>query len=98
MTYDQVIQSAPTVLVEFYATWCPHCKEMKPIVNQIESLLKGSIDIACFEIGKYRSVAQSIGIESIPTLILYIGGKEVWRHSGEMTADLLLTNIQKYTA
>lgn len=37
MTYDDVIKSAPAVLIEFYATWCGHCQRMEPVVEDIKT-------------------------------------------------------------
>ena len=47
-TYEDLIQSKPVVLVEFYATWCPHCRRMEPIVKDLKELLDGRAD----EIGR----------------------------------------------
>ena len=37
MNYNEIIKSSPVVLVEFYASWCPHCQRMTPIVDQVKS-------------------------------------------------------------
>lgn len=50
MTYTDAINSTKTVLVEFYASWCPHCHHMMPVVEQIKSLLEGTCDVYQFEI------------------------------------------------
>lgn len=96
MSYNEVIKSAPVVLVEFYASWCPHCKKMMPIVAQIKELLSGQIDVYQFDIDENQDLADNEQVESIPTFIVYKEGKEMWRQSGEMPADVLLANIQKF--
>lgn len=96
MNYNEVIKSAPVVLVEFYASWCPHCKKMMPIVAQIKELLSGQIDVYQFDIDENQDLADNEQVESIPTFIVYKEGKEMWRQSGEMPADVLLANIQKF--
>ena len=45
MTYDELIAGAPVVLVEFYATWCPHCRHMMPVVEQVKELVAGKAEI-----------------------------------------------------
>lgn len=96
MTYDEAINSASTVLVEFYASWCPHCKRMMPIVEQIKELLQGQIDVYQFEIDENKELANQEEVESIPTFIVYKNGKEMWRQSGEMPGEVLLASIQRY--
>lgn len=96
MTYDQAIKSAKTVLVEFYASWCPHCQKMMPIVEQIKELLQGQIEVYQLEIDDNRDLADREDVESIPTFIVYKDGKQMWRQSGEIAADVLLAHIQRY--
>ena len=38
MDYNEVINSEPVVLVEFYASWCPHCQRMMPVVEQVKPM------------------------------------------------------------
>ncbi len=96
MTYDDVIKSAPVVLVEFFASWCPHCKKMMPIVAQIKELLSGQAEVYQFDIDENQQLADQEKVESIPTFIVYKGGQEMWRQSGEMPADVLLAHVQKF--
>ena len=83
-------------MVEFFATWCPHCQRMMPVVEQIKELLDGRTDIYQFDIDKNQEAADSLNVESLPTFIVYRDGKEVWRHSGEMDGQVLLSKIESY--
>lgn len=96
MTYNQAITSTPAVLVEFYASWCPHCQRMMPVVEQIKILLEGSANVYQFEIDENRELADAQKVESIPTFIVYKDGKEMWRRSGEIDADVLLSEVRRY--
>lgn len=82
--------------MEFYASWCPHCQRMMPVVEQIKILLEGSADIYQFEIDENRELADAQKVESIPTFIVYKDGKEMWRRSGEIDADVLLSEVRRY--
>lgn len=96
MEYEQIIASTPVVLVEFYATWCPHCKKMMPVVEQIKELLAGSADVYQFDIDENGPVAEAQEVESVPTFIIYRDGVEKWRQSGEIDGQALLSKIQSY--
>ncbi len=94
MNYTELITSEPVVLVEFFATWCPHCKRMMPIVEQIKELLEGTVSVYQLDIDQNDEASDEAGVNSVPTFILYKNGKEVWRQSGEMEAQVLLSKIQ----
>ena len=96
MDYTQAINSTPVVLVEFFASWCPHCQRMMPIVAQIKELLSGQVDVYQYDVDKNSELAAENGADSIPTFIIYKDGKEVWRESGEIDGQVLLSKIQSY--
>ena len=96
MDFNNIINSSKVVMVEFFATWCPHCQRMMPVVEQIKELLDGRADIYQFDIDKNQEAADSLNVESLPTFIVYRDGKEVWRQSGEMDGQVLLSKIESY--
>ena len=96
MNYNDVINSSNVVLVEFYASWCPHCQRMMPIVAQIKELLQGKVNVYQFDIDQNADLADQEGAESVPTFILYKNGEEQWRESGEMEGQVLLAKIESY--
>ena len=96
MDYNELINSGKTVLIEFFSSLCPHCQRMMPIVQQIRELLDGKVGVFQFDIDEYKELAEENKVESIPTFIVYRDGKEMWRQSGEMAADVLLSKVQQY--
>ncbi len=96
MTYNDVITASPVVLVEFFATWCPHCQKMMPVVQQIRELLDGKVPVVQLDIDKNSSEADEAGVKSIPTFIVYKDGKEVWRHLGEIDGQVLLSKVESF--
>lgn len=87
-------EAQPITLVEFFATWCPHCMRMMPVVEDIKSLFAGQIKVAQLDIDKYTQAAEEAGVDATPTFILYVGDQEVWRQSGEMEASQLANAIR----
>ena len=84
MNYSEIINSNPVVLVEFYASWCPHCKRMMPVVEQVKELLAGKVNVYQFDIDENEELSDREGVKTIPTFIIYRDGKEQWRQSGDM--------------
>lgn len=96
MNYTEVINSSKVVLVEFFASWCPHCQRMMPIVAQIKQLLEGTVNVYQYDIDENSDLASQEGVDGIPTFIVYRDGKEVWRESGEIDGQVLLSKVQSY--
>lgn len=94
MEYTEAINSAPVVLVEFYATWCGHCERMAPIVEDIKELLAGKVDVYQLDVDNNREAVEAMEVNATPTFILYKNGRRQWRESGEMDAEVLLSKIQ----
>ena len=89
MTYTELIDRPGVMLVEFFATWCPHCQKLR-------QLLDGRASVVQLDIDKNKEAADEAGATSIPTFIIYKDGKEQWRQSGEMDGEVLLGKIESY--
>lgn len=96
MTYEKAIKQTPVALVEFFASWCPHCQRMMPVVEQIKELLSGTVAITQLDIDENQEAANANKVESVPTFIIYKDGREQWRHSGEIDGNDLLNKVQSY--
>lgn len=92
--YDKAKMTTGAVLIEFYASWCPHCQKMMPIVEEVRELLGGMTPVYQYDIDKYPEAADEAGVSSIPTFIIFDNGKEMWRHTGEISGDELLAQVQ----
>lgn len=96
MTYESAIKETPVVLVEFFATWCPHCRKMMPIVAQVKELLEGQATVLQLDIDRNEEAANAYNVDGVPTFIVYKDGEEQWRHSGEIDGNSLLAKVQSY--
>ena len=79
------------VLVDFWATWCGPCKMMAPHFAQTAEQLKGRFVLAKIDTDANPQTAARFAIRSIPTLVLFEGGKEVKRQAGAMQAAQILS-------
>lgn len=93
-TYDQAIRSKSVVLVEFYATWCPHCQAMAPVVEEVNEILGDSAAVLQLDVDKNKEAADAEEVEATPTFILYKEGRQIWRHEGEIDGNALLQKVQ----
>ncbi|MBL7767060.1 MAG: thioredoxin [Chitinophagaceae bacterium] len=93
-TFDELIQKPKSVLIDFYADWCGPCKVMAPILKEVKTKLGDEVDIIKIDVDKNRELAADYRIQSIPTLVLFFNGKEIWRHSGVVAANSLAATIQ----
>ena len=79
-------RSEVPVLVDFWAPWCGPCKMMAPAFEQAAVKLEPRVRLAKLNTDEAQQVSRELGIRSIPTLILFDGGREIARHSGAMMA------------
>ena len=74
--------SQQPVLVDFWATWCAPCKMLKPMVEELATEYAGRVTIAELDVDANPNTASKFGVLSIPTLILFRGGKPAQRIVG----------------
>jgi thioredoxin 1 len=95
-TFEQeVLKSETPVLVDFWATWCGPCKAIAPAVDDIAREYKGKIKVAKLDIDSHQQVPQKYGIRSIPTLLVFKGGRVVDTIVGAVPKAKLLDAVKK---
>ena len=67
----RMINGSHPTLLEFYATWCPHCQKMMPIVEDLKELYAGSANIIQIEGEAHENLMNEFNVKSFPTWILY---------------------------
>ena len=72
-----VLQSDKPVLVDFWATWCAPCRAIAPAVEELAKTYEGKIKVGKLNIDDDQGIPQQYGIRSIPTLLVFKGGKVV---------------------
>ena len=83
------------VLVDFNAPWCGPCRFQEPIVKDIAKKFKGKARVSEVNVDENREIAIRLGIQSIPTLILFKNGQEIQRFIGLQPVETLSHAIDK---
>ena len=77
---EKVLNSKKTVLVDFWADWCPPCKAMAPILHKLSEKLNEKVDIVKVDIEESienHKLASEHGVQGIPNMQIYKNGKVV---------------------
>lgn len=93
--FSELINKEQPVLVDFFAEWCGPCKTMSPILKEVKDALGDKISIIKIDVDKNQSLAAKYQVKGVPTLILYKSGKQVWRQSGAVQKNELVSIINK---
>ena len=93
---QEVVKSDTPVLVDFWATWCAPCRAIAPALEELATQYKGKVKIAKVDVDDAQEVAQKFGIRSIPTLLMFKGGKVVEQIVGAVPKAKLEESLRKH--
>ena len=89
-----VLKTEGVAFVDFYADWCGPCRMLTPILEQVETEVK--VPMFKLNIDNCDDIARSLGIMSIPTMIVFKQGKEQERIIGLKSKEDIINLLKKY--
>ena len=92
--YETAIESGLT-LMDFNAPWCAPCRTQEPILEQLSIQYEGRAIISAMNVDENQDIAAMLGIQSIPTMILFKNNKEIQRFVGVQSENTLSDAMDK---
>lgn len=94
--FSDIINKDKPILVDFFADWCGPCKMMSPILKEVKDTFGDKVSIIKIDVDKNQSLAAKYNVRGVPTLILYKSGEQLWRQSGVVQKNELVTIINNF--
>ena len=91
-----VLDADLPVLVDFWAPWCGPCRAVAPVLEQLDAELAGRLKIVKLNVDENSEVAGALGVRSIPTLVVFKGGKAVEGAVGALSKAQMLELLAPY--
>ncbi len=95
-SFQKIIDSKIPVLVDFFADWCGPCKMLAPILKQVKDELGEDVKIVKIDVDKNQPLANQYQVRGVPTMLLFKDGKQVWRKSGVLQKNDIVSVIRTH--
>ena len=96
-SFNTIIKSGTPVLVDFHADWCGPCKVLAPILKQVKEALGDAIKIVKIDVDKNQPLAAKYQVRGVPTMLLFKNGKQLWRQSGVLQKNDIVSVIKSHS-
>lgn len=94
--FRDLINSDKPVLIDFFAEWCGPCKTLSPLIKQVKEEFGDQLKVLKIDVDKNPRLAESLGIQGVPTMMIYQNGQLKWRQSGVLPAQAIAAEVQKH--
>ncbi|WP_298154110.1 thioredoxin [Flavobacterium sp.] len=94
--FSELIRTGKPVLVDFFATWCGPCKTLSPILSEVKAELGDALSIIKIDVDKNEALSHQYQVRGVPTMLLFLNGKTIWRQSGVVSKADIIRAVQQY--
>ena len=95
--FNQIINSSNPVLIDFFSEGGGPCIMLAPILKQVKEELGGAIKIVKIDIDKNQSLTSKYQVRGVPTMMLFKNGKQLWRQSGILQKNDIISIIKSHS-
>ena len=92
--FGELISAQVPVLIDFYTDWNDASVAMNPVMSDVAAALGDKAKVIKIDVDKNQELMDALRIKGLPTLMIYKAGQMVWRQSGEMDANSLISIVQ----
>ena len=92
--FNATIAGSKIILVDFGASWCPPCKQMEPVLKDLENHNQGKYSLLKVDGGHDQNILQEYKVTALPVFIVFKDGKQVWRRDGVATEKELADQLK----
>ena len=93
--FDSIINENKPVVVDFHALWCGPCKVQSPILKEVASELGDRVRVIKIDVDQNDEIANRYQIRSVPTLMIFKNGNLLWKHSGVVSKNQLVSVLNQ---
>lgn len=94
-SFNNLINGDKPVLIDFYATWCGPCQMLSPIVKEVKDTLGDRVAVIKIDVDKNQALMAQpqFQVRGVPTLMLFHKGKMLWRQSGVLPKEQIVSSV-----
>jgi thioredoxin 1 len=92
--FGELINAHVPVLIDFYTEWNESSQSMHPVIKDVAAALGDKAKVIKIDVDKNQELADALRIKGLPTLMIYKDGQMIWRQSGELDANSIISLVQ----
>ena len=94
-SFNNLINGDKPVLIDFFATWCGPCQMLSPIVKEVKDTLGDRVAVIKVDVDKNQALMSQpqFQVRGVPTLMLFHKGKMLWRQSGVLPKEQIVSSV-----